>query len=144
MKKSRTGSYLNIIVDLYRVRKEVTTGIREESATFVTPQLLEKGLIINSDSVPICKASGLIYPPLRQIAILFLGYRNKFSGVMKICPEVILVKSHGNFNTPTDKVRGILEDLSYNVISEEIADIDQKENCLENDIRVLTGISEKT
>jgi signal peptidase I len=59
---------------------------------------------------------------------------------LEIRPRVIIVETHGTFDAPTDKVRGILEDLSYTVVSEEIADLDQKENCLENDIRVLTGI----
>jgi tRNA A58 N-methylase Trm61 len=61
---------------------------------------------------------------------------------IQIRPRVIIVESHGVFDAPTEEVKRFLEDLSYTVVSEDIAEISNKETCLENDIYVLTGVRE--
>jgi len=61
---------------------------------------------------------------------------------MEISPEVVIVETHGIYGAPTDEVKGILETLSYKVVSEEVADLGAEDNCRERDIYVLTGVSE--
>ncbi|UPV75251.1 FkbM family methyltransferase [Halorussus limi] len=62
---------------------------------------------------------------------------------LQIRPRVILVESHGEFDAPTDEVASLLEDLSYSVESQEVADEWVREKCIENDVYVLTGVRDK-
>lgn len=55
-------------------------------------------------------------------------------------PRVIIVESHGFLGAPTDEVRSMLENQSYRIVNESIADLGQKEECIEGDIRVLVAI----
>jgi tRNA A58 N-methylase Trm61 len=59
---------------------------------------------------------------------------------IQIRPRVIIVESHGVFDAPTEVVKKLLEDLSYTIVSEDIAEINNEKTCLENDIYVLTGV----
>lgn len=59
---------------------------------------------------------------------------------MTITPEVVLVESHGVFDAPTEEVKEVLEKKSYSVVSEEVADLDLKDACVEKDIYAITSL----
>lgn len=61
---------------------------------------------------------------------------------MDIRPRVIIVESHGMYDVPPTKIKSLLNELSYTVVSEEIADEGERNHCVENDIFVLTAVRE--
>ena len=54
-------------------------------------------------------------------------------------PREILVETHGVYDAPTDQVCSILGNMSYEIRSENIAEKNKEEFCVENDIRVLVA-----
>lgn len=59
---------------------------------------------------------------------------------LTIRPDVILVETHGLYDASTDKVKSILSNISYSVVSNVVADEDNPEKCKTDDIRVLTAL----
>lgn len=57
---------------------------------------------------------------------------------INIRPEVIIVESHGLHNAPSDEIKMLLYDLSYTIISEEIAEWEN--HCDKNDIYAITAV----
>jgi hypothetical protein len=57
-----------------------------------------------------------------------------------IRPRVIIVETHGCFGSPTENVIQTLEDLSYDIISQQPAETGRNlEKCEQNDIIVVAG-----
>lgn len=59
---------------------------------------------------------------------------------LQICPGVILVESHGIYEAPSAKVKEVLETKSYKIVSEEVADQAEYENCVDKDIYSIVGV----
>ncbi|MFB1065824.1 hypothetical protein [Natrinema sp. H-ect4] len=57
-------------------------------------------------------------------------------------PRTILVETHGMHNAPPDRIRSLLENLSYEVVSKGVADDSKSEFCIKNGIMVLTAIGQ--
>lgn len=58
-----------------------------------------------------------------------------------IRPEIIIVETHGLYNSPTQEVAKLLKSKSYEVVEKRIADVDHKQFCEENDIYVLVALN---
>lgn len=59
-------------------------------------------------------------------------------------PKKIFVESHGMHGAPSSKVREILEDMSYDVISTTVADDSKRDSCQDNDVLVLVALKDDT
>ncbi|MFC6727225.1 FkbM family methyltransferase [Natronoarchaeum mannanilyticum] len=59
---------------------------------------------------------------------------------MTIDPRIMIVESHGHLGTPSDRVRDTLENKEYQIVSEEVADRGLLDECINNDVSVLTGV----
>lgn len=55
-------------------------------------------------------------------------------------PGVILVESHGLYDASSEQIQTILEEMSYEIVSKDVADDDKSDFCIENDIYVLAAI----
>lgn len=60
--------------------------------------------------------------------------------LMVIRPRIILVETHGLHGASTDRVKQTLNDLSYGVVLNEIAEKRNPQFFLDNDIRVLVAV----
>jgi precorrin-6B methylase 2 len=59
---------------------------------------------------------------------------------MTIRPRVVIVESHGIFDSPTEEVWEALRSAGYNIESTELAEVGEyKEMCEERDVRVVVG-----
>lgn len=58
---------------------------------------------------------------------------------LKIRPKVILVETHGIFNSPTTEIVELLKKINYKTVSVEIAEIDLAHICNKRDIKVITA-----
>jgi len=67
------------------------------------------------------------------------GAENIILQNLKIHPRVIIVETHGVFNSSTDLIFKRLQDLGYVVKDYGIAEPDRGSLCVKNDIRVLVG-----
>lgn len=56
---------------------------------------------------------------------------------MQIKPKTILVETHGQHDSPSSVIKGILKDLNYKIDMEKVAEEDQENFCIENDIKVI-------
>lgn len=88
---------------------------------------LSESEIVKADELPVCDLLELDCE----------GAERKILRELSFKPKTILVETHGNFNSPTKKIRKLLNELGYQIINIEIADIDSKQHCIENDIRVI-------
>lgn len=59
---------------------------------------------------------------------------------ISITPRVVIVESHGHLDASSAKVRALIDSNGYEIVAESIADRELMETCLENDVRVLTGV----
>jgi len=57
---------------------------------------------------------------------------------LELRPRVIIVESHGRYNSSTKDVIDTLNDLNYHIKSVSLAEI--SEHCIQHDIRVITGL----
>ncbi len=57
---------------------------------------------------------------------------------LEMRPRVIIVESHGRYNSSTKNVIDTLNDLNYQIKSVSLAEI--SEHCIQYDIRVITGL----
>lgn len=68
------------------------------------------------------------------------GSEVKILEELTISPKVILVETHGLYDASTDRVKSILSNRSYSVVSNVIADKGRRHKCVRDDIRVLTAL----
>lgn len=61
---------------------------------------------------------------------------------MNISPRVVIVESHGMYDSPSSAVTQSLEGLGYAIVSESVADAQKHEVCIEDDVLVVTGVLE--
>jgi hypothetical protein len=67
------------------------------------------------------------------------GAEKKIILEMAIRPDIILVETHGLYNSSTVEIEELLKDLDYKIESISIADIRSEEYCLKNDIMVIVA-----
>jgi len=67
------------------------------------------------------------------------GAEKKILKEMTIRPDIILIETHGLYNSSTDEIEELLKDLDYKIESISIADIRSEEYCLKNDIKVIAA-----
>jgi hypothetical protein len=67
------------------------------------------------------------------------GAEKKILKEMTIKPDIILVETHGMYNSSTNEIEELLKELSYKIESITIADIRSEAYCLKNDIKVITA-----
>lgn len=120
---TRETTRLNSVAD----RCTVTTAV--VSNTISTRGDTESDVVVSPAELPDCDVleldcEGAELEILRQL---------------QIRPRVIIVETHGVFGAPTEDVVEILESLSYEVLSNEIADCGLAEMHEEQDVRVLTA-----
>jgi hypothetical protein len=59
---------------------------------------------------------------------------------MDISPKTIVVESHGHIGSSSDKIKHTLQEEGYTILSQEIAEIKEKNRmCLERDIYVIVA-----
>lgn len=68
------------------------------------------------------------------------GAEKKILSEMTIRPRVILVETHGLFDSPTHEVRKILEKINYKIENIDVAEKKSSDYCIENDIKVITAL----
>jgi hypothetical protein len=107
----------SIAINYSLVGPDISVWGSSEEATLVEPENLPKCDVLELD----CEGS--------ELDIL----RN-----MKIRPRVIIVESHGLYDSSTEEVIESLEELSYDIQSIEWAE--ETDFAKENDIKVVTGI----
>lgn len=60
---------------------------------------------------------------------------------MTIQPRVVIVESHGVFDSPSTEVATKLREKSYTIVSEEPAERgENREKCIKDDVKVLIGV----
>lgn len=59
---------------------------------------------------------------------------------MNIRPRLILVESHGMNNAPSTEIQEQLENMGYCIVEKKVADVDQLDACLKNDIYAMAGV----
>ena len=65
------------------------------------------------------------------------GAEKKILNELSIRPEIILVETHGIFNSSTKEIVGLLQNIGYKIVNTEVAEVDLEQYCIENDIRVI-------
>ncbi|MDG5776195.1 hypothetical protein VB773_02365 [Haloarculaceae archaeon H-GB2-1] len=55
-------------------------------------------------------------------------------------PRVVLVETHGLYDTPSEAVKTMLENQSYSITSEQVADEGRSDFCEDNDIMVIAAV----
>lgn len=93
----------------------------------------------NADAAPVVHPDDL--PKADIMAIDAEGAEQAILQAMEGRPKTLTVESHGQFNSPSDELRDLLEEMGYTVVSHEIAEDWEptRSHAVENDIMVLTG-----
>lgn len=116
----RTNGYMNVVNVRHAI---VGTALNlrgdSEGAAVVSPKNISRCDVLELD----CEGS--------EIEIL---------EQLTIRPDMVLVETHGMYNASTDTVKSILLDMSYSIVSNVVADRDQREKCIADDVRVLTAL----
>ena len=60
---------------------------------------------------------------------------------MEVAPSVVIVETHGLFDSPTADIEELLTDRGYEITSRDVADEGKSEFCRENDVFVLAATS---
>lgn len=94
------------------------------------------------DSIEVVKAS---HVPICDVLILDAeGSEIFIINHLDHIPEVLIVETHGMYGAGSDKVTSLMQNLSYDIASKQVADKDKSKFCRKNDIFVVVGLNRKS
>jgi hypothetical protein len=114
---------------------DVTNEI-EINHAIVGPEIRMYGHIGNADYV-----SPFELPECEILELDCEGSELDILQNLEIRPRVIIVESHGMYNSSSKNVMDNLKSLDYRVKSVSLAEKSNENFCKENDVRVVTGIT---
>lgn len=138
-------------VHVYEASEEYAEHVRETAALNdaedridVTNAVVSRAISVLGDST-----AETVIPPseLPSCDILELDCEGAELDILKdlsIEPRVILVETHGKYESPTEEVADCLNSHSYTVVDDRVAETGpMAESCRENDIRVLIAVQDE-
>lgn len=129
----RYARYVEETVALNEVDDRVEIEDAVVSRTISTLGTNKSGEVIDPSNLPDCDVLELDCE----------GVELDILDKIEIQPRTIIVESHGIYGSPTEEVVEKLKSRSYRVVSKELAECGPlEEMCIENDVRVVTGIKE--